>query len=53
MAYVGRSGDALAAPVAAQRRLPAIWLTPLLRSEEHVADLRAMERFVSDQLTPQ
>jgi hypothetical protein len=37
---VGKSLGTLGARVAADRKLPAIWLTPLLNREEMVADLR-------------
>ncbi|GIH04158.1 hypothetical protein Rhe02_22250 [Rhizocola hellebori] len=37
---VGKSLGTFGARVAAQRQLPAIWLTPALNREENVADLR-------------
>lgn len=37
---IGKSLGSLAAPVAADRRLPAVWLTPVLTDEPTVAALR-------------
>lgn len=39
---VGKSLGTCGARVAAQRQLPAIWLTPLLNREENVQDLRGV-----------
>jgi pimeloyl-ACP methyl ester carboxylesterase len=40
IALVGKSLGAFAAALAAERELPGIWLTPLLRDSELAADLR-------------
>jgi pimeloyl-ACP methyl ester carboxylesterase len=40
IALVGKSMGALAATLAADRSLPGIWLTPVLRDSELVGDLR-------------
>jgi len=37
---IGKSLGSLSAPVAADRALPAVWFTPLLRDEQTVAALR-------------